>query len=94
MSADQSEIQDLKRRLAEAERQLSRIRSGLKIGFAVLVLLVFCALIPPIAAITALALFGMIVLGALFAYMYGVAWVTERLTNAIDGEIRQPDQYE
>ena len=91
MSADPSEIENLKFRLAEAERQLSRIRFGLKVGLVLAVLLVLCALVPPLSAIAGLAFYGIIVLGALFAYMYGVAWAAERLTSAVGGDAPRSD---
>lgn len=90
MSVDRREIDDLKLRVTEAERQLSRIMSGLKIGLGLVVLLVLSVLIPPIG----LALVGILVLGILFAYMYGVAWAAERLTRAVGGEAPRTDHYE
>jgi hypothetical protein len=94
MSVDQREIEDLKLRLAEAERQLRRIRSGLKVGPVLLAVWVVLAVIPPLAPVAALALFGFVVLGALFAYMYGIAWAAERLTRAVGGEVPRTDQHE
>lgn len=81
MSADREELEVLKLRLAETERQLGRIKTGVKVGAAVLVFLLVCAMIPPLAAIAGLAVFGFIVLSVLFAYMAGVIWIAERLTG-------------
>lgn len=78
MSADRSEIEELK--LAE-RRQLTRIKVCAKVALALVVVWLFYALFPPLAAIESLALFGLIVLGVLFAYVYSVAWVTKFVTS-------------
>lgn len=78
MSADRNEVEELK--LPE-RRQLARIKVCAKVVLAVVVVWLLCALFPPLAASESLALFGVIVLGVLFAYVYSIAWVTNFVTS-------------
>jgi hypothetical protein len=76
------EIEALEARLSQAEHQLRRLKMLLKICAVVLGILLLCLLIPALAAIVGLTLFSILVLAGLFAYMYGVAWVAERLLGS------------